>query len=198
MASKNKIEDPDRIKIFLEKTGSLAWDDARASLEVLYKEAFELLRHEVAYYYRIRQSKKILSGWFRFCALLFGTLGVLAPLADAAKLYDVGELGYLLLAIAGAFITANNIFGGTSGHARFVTTQLSLEQIIAIGAVKWNQLKMKHQIEKNKESVEQEMLDFIVSTIEASYKLILEETSEWNDALKSALTDYEKRFKQGK
>jgi hypothetical protein len=197
--AKKKIEDPDRIKAFLEKTGSLDWSNAKDSLSTIKNEAFELLNHEVDYYYRIRQDKKSLSGYLRFGMLLFGTLGILAPLAEAAKLYSVGNYGYLLLAVSGAFLTANNLFGGTTGHARFVTTQLQLEKIIAIGTVKWNELEKKLDQEAEKTSeVELEMFQFIISTLEEAYQLIIDETNDWNESLKVALADFEKRYKQEK
>jgi hypothetical protein len=129
--------------------------------------------------------------------LLFGTLGILAPLAEAAKIYEVGNYGYLLLAISGAFLTANNLFGGTTGHARFVTTQLQLEKIIAVGTVKWNELENKLDQDAGKApEIELEMFQFIIRTVEEAYQLIIEETNEWNESLKTALADFEKRYKK--
>lgn len=194
---KTKIEDPERIRAFLEKTASLDWSNRKESLSTLKNEAFELLNHEVAYYYRIRQDKKSLSGYLRFGMLLFGTLGILAPLAEAAKIYEVGNYGYLLLAVSGAFLTANNLFGGTTGHARFVTTQLQLEKIIAVGTVKWNELENKLDQDADKApEIELEMFQFIIRTLEDAYQLIIEETNEWNESLKTALADFEKRYKK--
>jgi hypothetical protein len=196
--SKIKIEDPKRIRLFLEKTASLDWSSANESLSTLQSEAFELLNHEVAYYYRIRQNKKSLSGYLRFGMLLFGALGVLAPLAEVAKLYEVGNYGYLLLAVSGAFLTANNIFGGTTGHARFVTTQLQLEKIIVVGTVKWSELENKLNQDTNDASeVQLEMFQFIISTLEEAYQLIIDETTEWNESLQAAMEDFAKKYKQG-
>ena len=41
-------------------------------------------------------------------------------------------------------------------------------------------------------------MNWKAETMETAYKFILEETSEWNTALKSALANYEKHFKEGK
>lgn len=196
---KTKIEDPERIRQFLDNTTSLDWGSARESLSILKNEAFQLLYHEASYYYRIRQGKKTMSGWLRFGMLLFGTLGVLAPLAEAADLYDVGSYGYLSLAVSGAFLTANNLFGGTSGHIRMVTTQLQLEQIIAVGTMKWNELerKLNQDGEKSLE-IESQMFQLIVEILERAYKLIIDETNEWNETLKTALANFEKRYEQSK
>ncbi|MCP4470853.1 MAG: SLATT domain-containing protein [Gammaproteobacteria bacterium] len=197
--AKMKTEDPERIKVFLEKTTSLDWSSPKEALSTLKSEAFELLNHEVAYYYRIRQNKKSISGYLRFGMLLFGTLGILAPLAEAAKLYEVGNYGYLLLAISGAFLTANNLFGGTTGHARFITTQLQLEKIIAVSTVKWNELEHKLDQDADKTSeIELEMFQFIISTLDEAYLLIIDETNEWNESLNAALADFEKRYKKSK
>ncbi len=195
--SKTKMEDPERIKAFLEKTASLDWGAAKESLSTLQSEAFELLNHEVSYYYRIRQSKKSLSGYLRFGMLLFGTLGILAPLAEAAEFSEVGNYGYLLLAVSGAFLTANNVFGGTTGHARFVTTQLQLEKIIAVGTIKWNELENKlNQNTNDASEVQSEMFQFIVNILEEAYQLIIDETTEWNESLKVAMDDIAKKYKQ--
>ena len=196
--SKIKIEDPERIRLFLEKTASLDWSNVNESLSTLQSGAFELLNHEVSYYYRIRQNKKSLSSYLRFGMLLFGALGILAPLAEVAQLYEVGNYGYLMLAISGVFLTANNIFGGTTGHARFVTTQLKLEKIIAVGTVKWSELESKLNQDTNDVSeVQLEMFQFIVSTLEEAYQLIIDETTEWNESLKAAMEDFAKKYKQG-
>ena len=84
---KTKVEDPERIRIFLNNTTTLDWSNARESLSKLKDEVFQLLYQEASYYYRIRQDKKLLSGNLRFGMLLFGTLGVLAPLIEAANIY---------------------------------------------------------------------------------------------------------------
>ena len=86
-----KIEDPERIRSFLEHTSSLDWSNSSEALATLKNNAFDLLNQEVDYYYHIRQNKKALSGYFRFGMLLFGTLGVLAPLADAADIYQISN-----------------------------------------------------------------------------------------------------------
>lgn len=192
-----KIEDPERIRKFLDNTTSLDWSNAREALTILKNEAFQLVYYEASYYYRIRQGKKLLSGYLRFGMLLFGTLGVLAPLAEAANIYEVGVYGYLFLAVSGAFLTANNLFGGTSSHARLVTTQFQLEKIITVGTMKWNELerKLNQNGEKSLE-IESRMFQLIVETLENAYKLIIDETNEWGETLKTAMEDFEKRYKQ--
>lgn len=191
--SSKVIEDPVRIKSFLESARKLDWKDSGISLDTLCQEAFELLRCEVEYYYKVRQSKKRLSLAFRVGVLIFGSLGILAPLADAAQLCDgASEFGYLFLAVAGAFLAANNLFGGTSGHGRIVTTQLSLEKVIAIGSVKWSELKSRLRCATDKTSIEKEMFDFIIKTLETGYQLILDETSDWSKTLNEAISSYER------
>lgn len=194
---KSKIEDPERIRLFLNNTTTLDWSNPRESLSNLKDEVFLLLYQEASYYYRIRQDKKSLSGYLRFGMLLFGTLGVLAPLIEAANIYEVGIYGYLLLAISGAFLTANNLFGGTSSHARLVITQLQLEKIIFVGTVKWNELERKLHLDGEKSlEIESRMFQLIVEILENASKLIIDETNMWGETLKDAMTDFEKRYKQ--
>jgi hypothetical protein len=195
---KKPIEDPQRIKNFFDAIKNLDWSDPVSSLNTLFEKSFELIKFEIEYYYIARKSKKRLSALLRSGALLFGSLGILAPLAELADLYNSASYGYLFLAAAGAFLTANNLFGGTSGHIRFVTTQLELEKKVNLGAIQWNKLKKKHHDTKDKSKIEDEMFKFILATMENCYSLVLNETSEWNKALKSAVEDYEKNMKKNK
>lgn len=186
------VEDPKRIKEYLESVQSLDWADSALAFDTLFDNSVKLIRFEIEYYYKIRKSKKSLSGLLLFGALLFGSLGVFAPLAEMAGLYEIGSYGYLLLAVAGAFLTANNLFGGTSGHIRYVTTQLGLERRVGVGTIKWNELKKTYQSSTDKSGIEQEMFKFLVEFMDDCYSLVSEETSEWDHALKTALADYEK------
>jgi hypothetical protein len=191
MLSKN-IGDPVRIKSFLESIGTLDWKDAGVSIDALCREAFELLRHEVNYYYEVRQSRQRLSLFFRVALLVFGSLGMLAPLADAAQLYEgASGLGYLFLVVAGIFMAANSLFGGTAGHGRIVTTQISLEKVIAVGSVQWNALKSRFDGATDKAAIEKEMFDFIAKLLESGYQLILDETSDWAKTLNESVSNYE-------
>jgi hypothetical protein len=191
------VEDPVRIKGFLESIQRLDWKDPAVSLDALCQQAFELLRFEVDYYYRIRQTKRRLSLVFRVAVLIFGSLGMLAPLAEAAKLHDgVGGMGYLFLAVAGVFLAANSLFAGTSGHGRIVTTQLSLEKVIAVGSVQWNELRSRRGAAPDKAAVEKEMFDFIVKLLETGYQLILDETADWAKSLNESIANYETGIKQ--
>lgn len=191
------VEDPVRIKGFLESIRNLDWKDPAVSIDALCQQAFELLRFEVDYYYKIRQSKKRLSLWFRIAVLVFGSLGMLAPLVEAAKLYTgAGGMGYLLLGVAGVFLAANSLFGGTSGHGRIVTTQLSLEKVIAVGSVQWNELRNRRYGATDKAAIEKEMFDFIVKMLETGYQLILDETADWAKTLNESVSNYEMGIKQ--
>jgi len=101
------------------------------------------------------------------------------------------------LAISGAFLAANNLFGGTSSHSRLVVTQLQLEKIIFVGTVKWNELERKLHLDEEKSlEIESRMFQLIVEILEKSCKLIIDETNEWGETLKDAITDFEMRYRQ--
>lgn len=179
-----------RIREFLDNTKNLDWSEANRSLDKLYYEAFDLLRLEAEYYCSLRNRKKILSGVFRFFALLFGSLGILAPLAKSAGIQNwesILDYGYLMLALSGVFLTANSLYGGTSGHGRFALTQIALEKLITTRTVQWNSMKSTYD---DSEKSKSELFELIVQTLEDAYDLMLKETEEWNTDKNRSLDEF--------
>lgn len=135
-------EDPRRIREFRRRLGSLKWDaeNAIASLKELFDAVDELADAEIHYYYRRRGTRAWISGFARFAAWLLGSIGLLLPLlagTAAPEFKEVGQYGYVFLAGAASCLAANSLFGGTSGHVRFVSTQLELERLVTKARIDW-------------------------------------------------------------
>lgn len=134
----------------------------------------------------------MVSFWIRLFALLFGTAGFLAPLLETTGITELkgsAPFGYLLLASSAAFFAANSLFGGTSGHTRYVVTQLHLEKSLTLMVVEWRKIK-------NFGSSCDTKADFIKEKMTDIYSIILEETDVWGKALSQAVDTYEKKVSQ--
>jgi hypothetical protein len=128
-----RIEDPSRLTEFLSKVQELEWtaQTAGVSLQTLEKSLASLVQAEIQYYYVSRTRRRMLSQFFRWLAFLLGTLGILCPLIEAAyPSLMLAKPGYIALALAAACFAGNELFGGTSGHIRSVSTQYRLEGLL--------------------------------------------------------------------
>lgn len=52
---------------------------------------------------------------------------------------SIAKWGYCFFTLSGSLFAINSLFGGTSGHARYVAAQLKLEEVIIRYGVKWSQ-----------------------------------------------------------
>lgn len=189
---KQKVEGIHRITSFLDATSQLDWESGKEmAWSSLFEQCTDLIRHEIQYYYNSRQRSRVLSAIFRSAALIFGTLGFIAPLAEAAGHDGVGVYGYLLLVVSVAFFTANSLFGGTAGHTRYVVTQLQLEKLLALMVLEWQQYRSADQ-----DTVPgQKRIEFLREKMGEAYKMILEETDAWGEALAEAVQEYERKVR---
>lgn len=188
-----EIESTERITKFLEETSNIDWSSATPDgWKCIFDKCTGLIKGEIDYYYKSRKRNRRLSFWFRLLALLFGTAGFLAPLLEAtglAGLKGSAPFGYLFLAISAAFFAANSLFGGTSGHTRYVVTQINLEKNLTLMVVEWGNIISRNSSNEAK-------ADFIKEKMTDVYSIILEETDVWGKALAQAVDAYEKKVSQ--
>jgi hypothetical protein len=129
---------------FSATTASLEWDigHVEASLLKLFKAVNQLALTDLAYYQNRVRYQSSISYCLRVAGAFFGTLGVISPAlvateAEFAKC--IAKWGYFFFSLSGSAFAVNSLFGGTSGHARYVATQIKLEEVIARYGVKWSQ-----------------------------------------------------------
>lgn len=188
---KSKTEGVHRIAAFLAGTKALDWsNDTQGALDGLFNECTSLIQHEITYYFESRQRSKRLSFWFRLFALVFGTAGFLAPLVEAAGCEGLGVYGYLFLAVSAAFLTSNAIFGGTSGHARYVATQLRLEKLLSGMVIEWQRFR------SGPEANSGQKLAYLSEKMQLAYEIIIGETDAWGKAIAEEVAKYESSIKQ--
>lgn len=192
MWSKNSIEveNPDRISKFLTVTSEIDWTaDSPDGWKRVFSECTDLIKGEIDYYYKSRKRNRIASFLFRLIALIFGTAGFIAPILEAAGFEGTAPFGYLFLAISAAFFAANSLFGGSSGHTRYVVAQLNLERTLTLMVVEWGKINSNN-------AQNEEKADFIKEKMSEVYSILLEETDVWGKALAQAVDAYEKNVSQ--
>lgn len=196
-------EHPHKIASFREAVLNLQWDEKNCNnaLSVLFREIDKLAEAEVSYYFRRRRTRSLLSGVFRTGAWISGTAGALLPLlatADKSWFGTWGTLGYVLLALAASFLAANALFGGTSGHARFVSAQLTLEKLITAKRVDWCELACQMERLGNTPEIVARGFAIVREYSEAFYSATLSETAEWSRSVVEEASKYAKSVGVGK
>jgi|GEM_PF-3261314 len=206
-----KEDNNQRILNLIAKTNNLNWQDkSEESLQTLYSQCIEFIRKEVEYYDKKRNNMRRMSSIFRTSALFFGTIGFLLPLITSADYEHWRDWGYPMLVLSTAIFTANNLFGGTNGHTRYVKAQLQLERWLTLTVIEWHRLsnhngpftekQIRHDKPNKSEEITVEIdknqakFNFLVMSIEAAYDIVLNETEEWSVALKDAMAKYQSKI----
>ena len=190
-------ENPRRVRRFREQVQALKWEQSNVaqSLFKLFDAVDVLAEAEVRYYYRRRGTRAWLSGVCRTLAWIFGTIGVLLPLCTAARGTAVeswGPWGYLFLALGGSFLGANALFGGTSGHVRFVSAQIELEKLITTSRIGWCRYLAHIDVEKISDEDIKRGFALVKTYAENLYSTTLSATRYWGETLMKELEKYRK------
>lgn len=191
-SSNKPSKDPTRIAQFLTALNSARWREApEEAISTAFTGVNEIIHEEILFYYRSGNKHRVISVATRLIAVLFGTLGVMAPLlagANPARFSGFGAYGYLFLAGAGSAVAVNRLFGMTGGHVRHVSTQLELEQLVTLFRLDWCAWLVRtpsvqpQDVEKAVELLRTFALD--------AYKIVREETNVWGDSTTRALKEY--------
>jgi hypothetical protein len=187
-------EDPRRTQAFIFKLENLKWDkdNVVSSLSSLFVAVDELAQTEVRYYYGWRRMRAVVSVITRIIAWVSGSIGLLIPLLAGTTvpiLRELGQYGYVALAIAASFLAANSLFCGTDGHIKFMSTQIKLERIITDARIMWcKYLAGTHE-------TDQEITQgfaLILAYSNDLYTTTIAEIDLRGEALMSELTKYQK------
>jgi hypothetical protein len=170
------------------------------SLSKLFEAVDDLASHEVNYYYRRRQTRAWISGVCRFAAWIAGTVGLLIPLLaapDGSAFKPLGSYGYAALAFSASLLAANALLGGTSGHVRFVLTQLELEKLITVSRISWlAYLSAKPDPASDKKI--SEGFELVKGYAQSLYAATITETGRWGETLLAELAKFQKALDERK
>lgn len=184
-------EDAIRITNFLAALDRHDWsspDERHGALDVFRSELLLLFDAEVRYYYSARKRHRPFSVGFRFLGWMFGSLGVIIPAIaayfDAAR--DLAPFGYLFLVASGCMFGGNQLFGGTSGHIRYVSAQYELEAHLVAFTIRWERWRALHQYKPVNDDALGEAFALLAQLATTIYGVIRTETGGWAAALQEA------------
>lgn len=195
-------KDPKKLEDFKRKLFGLSWEKGNetASLKELFEAVDALAHSEVLYYYSQRRLRSHWSIALRVCAWLFGTVGILVPLVVAT--HQVGSTalpwGYVAFAIAASLLAANALFGGSSGHIRFVTTQLSLERLMTLSRLEWSDFESRTKLNPVTPELLSKGFEMVRKYALEIYTSTLHETGAWGETLLAELKKYSDTTEAGK
>ena len=129
----------------------LSWkpEDVEASLETLYGYVEAEAVRQINWYYRKKKLKAFMSRNLRLAAILLTGAGGLIPIIGAFFNTDqkpgplpipLGQLGYVLLALAGGLVLFDRYFGFSTGWMRYITAALKLERSLGEFRLEWARL----------------------------------------------------------
>ncbi|MCG2593927.1 SLATT domain-containing protein [Ramlibacter sp. XY19] len=195
-----RVEDPRRIREFRQRLVSLKWDPANAlaSLKELFDAVDQLADAEVHYYYRRRGTRAWISGFARVAAWLLGSIGLLLPLlagTAAPQFKELGQYGYVFLAGAASCLAANALFGGTSGHVRFVSTQLELERLVTKARIDWCAFLAEAEIGAVDTKTGFAQVQLYATALHTA---TIAETGRWSESSLAELAKYESSVQAGR
>ena len=118
------------------------WNNPDQAVRELHDFGVKTAREAIDWYWAKKRAKRIPSMTLRVIAILGLAFGGLAPLI--AGLFEDNEQwpfwGYIALAIAGAAITLEKLFGFSTGWMRYVDTATTLETELLRFRMDWQEL----------------------------------------------------------
>ena len=194
-----KPEHPTKLLEFQESVSKLEWNDAsvKKSLSMLFEAVDALAVRELSYYYRRRQTRAWISSSFRFSAWLFGSVGLLLPLLAATKepwILASSEYGYVALAVSASCLAANALFGGTTGHIRFVSAQLTIEKLVTVSRISWYEYMSRFNDDRIPRDQIAKGFERIQKYAEELYATTIVETGQWAEMVMRDLEKFRSKL----
>jgi len=185
--------------------------DAALHLESLRKYAEARIQDELDWYYRNKKGRSRTSQLLRFFAVVLSVLGGLVPLLIA--LFDepgwpwlepfasvrFGQLGYVLLALAGGLVLLDKYFGYSTGWMRYIVAMQAIEKAREAFRLDWAALARKLAAAAAGTQEHTEVVDRMIDRVRAAVLEVKEhsekETQAWILEFQTNLTQFEKDVK---
>lgn len=184
--------------------------DAAPHLERLRVYAEQTIQQELGWYVRQKKGRSSTSQRLRFVAVVLTVLGGLVPLTIA--LFgarpdwgwlswfpdgNFGQLGYLLLAVAGGLILLDRFFGYSTGWMRYIVAMQAIEKAREAFRMDWVVLARKLATAPPAE--EAEAVERMILRVRAAILEVKEhsekETQAWILEFQTNLAQFEKDLK---
>jgi hypothetical protein len=139
------------------------------------------------------------SQWLRTFAIILAGIGAVCPLLDAAipdnagvPLSQLGQWGYVAIALAAALVGYDKFFGLSSGWMRYMVTELSLQRTLREFQYDWNilsaQQAQQQPPQNNASTLLQRLKDFTLQV----ETLVRQETDAWVAEFQTNISELDK------
>jgi hypothetical protein len=193
----------------IQMSGSFARDEVKPSflkdsepekaLKALYEYAESEAKRKIEWYRQKKTWKSQLSWGLRLVAIVLFALGVLVPIIKAAfptftvqyrSTFDLGQAGYLLIAIAAGCFGLDRYFGYS--WVRYVTTAMAIEKSLNEYRMEWTRVTARNTGIPFRAEVIDGLIrltkEFVLSTLTQ----VEHETRLWATEFKSSLADLDR------
>ena len=160
----------------------------------------------INWYIEKKKYPKIFSRLIRMFAIFFAVIGGLAPILNpvlapffgkSTEIMEysqlIGSWGYVALALSGALILTDKLFGFSSSWMRFITTQLHLQQALAEFQMDWAIIKKQ----KIPDAEEVQLLECLKKFRMDVWTIVENETQAWMTEFQNTMMLVEKRAQAG-
>ncbi|MFJ2710340.1 SLATT domain-containing protein [Pseudomonas sp. NPDC087346] len=182
----NELLKPDSFKAFLGALKLIhgAKQD-KESLKRIVEAINALIYTSVDYYALAGKRHSSRATITRWVAIVFGTIGVLAPLLGGINDCFKGLVGwgYPALAIAGAAMLADRSFGYTRGHIRYVIARLELKHLMTSFQVGWSLWLANNPQDQLASEQLKEAENILYTFIDRAHEIVKAETAVWGIAV---------------
>lgn len=163
-------------------------------LNALAREVELRITEAINWYLRKKRWPSLLSRLLRALAILFAVLGGLAPLLSsdnketACLLYNADRWGYILIALAGAFMLFDRYFGFSASWMRYMTAQMALQRNLEKFQLAWAVWRISVQANTPTPEQQSAAIALMTSVQQRSGELIDKEFQIWIAQFQEQLT----------
>jgi hypothetical protein len=168
------------------------------SLRVVYEHAEAHAGRAIAWYFRKKAAKSVLSRGLRIAAIVLTTLGGLAPIVTSGGLVNadtarvVGQAGYVLLGLAAAAVALDRFFGYSSAWIRYIVASQNLQRALDVFRLDWAMATARLAGAPPPGDQVQLLLQRVKDFVVLVDTTVAEETQEWVVEFRSNLAEVER------
>jgi hypothetical protein len=184
--------------------------DPKSHLEELRAYAEAAIQNELAWYMRKKKGRSGPSRALRFGAICLTVLGGLVPLLisvfpsppawpwlEPFSELRFGQLGYVLLAMAGGLVLLDRYFGFSTGWMRYIIAMQAIEKAREAFRLDW--IALSRSLTMAPESEQAEIVNRLIERVRAVVLEVKEhvekETQSWISEFQTNLAQFEKDVK---
>ncbi len=149
----------------------------------------------IEWYQRKRGKKRLGSILTRTSAIALAGIGAICPLIEAAlgKEWNLGNWGYVLIALAGLVFWVDRFLGFSTGWMRYIMAEMTLQRNLKQFQFQWTALQLDLSVtDKLPKLIE--LSNKFVDQVDA---IVIDETTAWVSEFQSNLSQIEKMVEKG-